>query len=434
MASDNLTINQRHGELVSDEIRDIVSYRPHWIIRKGNVVFLLILVLLISLSWFIQYPDLVNASARLVALNPPKMVNGKADGKLVKLFVANEQVVNKDQHIGYIESTADYNEVMKLYKWTLETIEATSGYKYDVLERNSLTGLQKLGELQAVYQNFQNELELTRQTLNGGYFQKKIGSLQKDLQYMSSLKQNIYRQQQIQEQDQQLQQKEFSAYEKLAREKVIAPLELNQYKSKLLAKDQEMEQIKTQLTNNDASTHAKQKEILEIDKQITDQQQRFHSSLLELKSEIEKWIQKYVLLAPEEGKLFYVTTLRENELVGNGQNLFYIEPIQTMFYAELTAGQKGFGKIKEGQQVKIKVESYPDAEFGYLNGKVNYIAGMPNRRDSFLVRVDLPEGLQTNYHKSIFFRNNLSAHAEIITVNRRLIDRFFNQLKQVWER
>ena len=84
--------------------------------------------------------------------------------------------------------------------------------------------------------------------------------------------------------------------------------------------------------------------------------------------------------------------------------------------------------------MKIKVESYPDAEFGYLKGSVNYISGMPNRRDSFLIRVDLPNGLQTNYLKNIFFRNNLSGQAEIITVNRRLMERFFSQLKQVWER
>lgn len=434
MSANNLIVYHQNEELVSDEIKEIVSYRPHWIIRKGNVVFLMILVLLITLTYIIQYPDMVNASARLVALNPPKIIIAKSEGKLMKLFSVNEEAVKKDQHLGFIESTADYNEVMKLYNWAHQIIEATAVNKYEVLGKTQLLDLENLGDLQAIYQNFQNEFELTRQTLAGGYFQKKIGALQKDLQYMSSLKKNIYRQKKIQQQDQQLQQKEYSAYEKLAQEKVIAPLELNQYKSKLLTKDQNIEQVESQLTNNDISTHAKKKEMLETNKQVTDQQQRFHSSLLELKSEIEKWIQKYVLLAPEDGKLFYVATLKENELVDNGQNLFYIEPEQTQFYAELTAGQKGFGKIKEGQQVKIKVESYPDAEFGYLNGRVNYISGMPNRRDSFLIRVDLPNGLQTNYHKSIFFRNNLSAQAEIMTDSRRLFERLMGQLKQIWER
>ena len=38
---------------------------------------------------------MVNASARLVALNPPKNVNAKTEGKLVKLFAGNEEVVKK---------------------------------------------------------------------------------------------------------------------------------------------------------------------------------------------------------------------------------------------------------------------------------------------------------------------------------------------------
>lgn len=133
-------------------------------------------------------------------------------------------------------------------------------------------------------------------------------------------------------------------------------------------------------------------------------------------------------------KLFYITTLKENQLVSRDQTLFYIEPERTSYYAEPTAGQKGFGKIKAGQQVKIKVESYPDTEFGYLIGQVSYIGGMASRRDSFLIKADLPNGLQTNYRKNIFFRNNLSAHAEIVTVNRRLIERFFSQLQHIGKR
>ena len=125
----------------------------------------------------------------------------------------------------------------------------------------------------------------------------------------------------MQQQDQELQENEYKAYEQLAEEKVIAPLELNQYKSKLLTKDQNMEQLGTQLTNNDVNSHAKQKEILETNKQVTDQQQQFYSSLLAMKSEIEKWIQTYVLVAPEDGKLFYVATLRENELVSDRPEL-----------------------------------------------------------------------------------------------------------------
>ena len=82
----------------------------------------------------------------------------------------------------------------------------------------------------------------------------------------------------------------------------------------------------------------------------------------------------------------------------------------------------------------IKLESYPSAEFGYLAGSINYISAMPNRKDSFLIKVDLPTDLKTNYGIPILFKNNLSASAEIVTDNRKLFDRLAGQLKQIWKR
>src|ERR1043166_3416980 len=94
-----------HQEVISDEIQDFISYRPHWIVRKGNAIFFLIVLLLLSVGWFIKYPDIINTSAKIVALNPPKLINAKVEGKLLKLFIANDQQVHKGQHLGYMEAT-----------------------------------------------------------------------------------------------------------------------------------------------------------------------------------------------------------------------------------------------------------------------------------------------------------------------------------------
>lgn len=425
---------QRNQELLTDEIHEVISYRPHWIVRKGNAIFLLVAFLMLALTGIIKYPDIITTTARLSTVNPPKLVNAKAEGKLENLFVENEKMVYKGQHLGSIASTAEYQEVMKLKKWVNQTIAATQDKGYDYLVSNNLPVFTGLGELQTQYQQFQNQLEITKQTLASGYFQRKKNTLQKDLQYLSALKNNTARQKTLQKQDRQLQQKEYEAYEKLAKEKVIAPLELNQYKSKLIANKQSLEQLNSQITNSNISTLSKQKEILDLQKQVTDQQQLFLSTLLELKSGIEKWVQQYVLVAPENGKLLFASSLQENEWIRNGQGLFYIQPVQTTFYVEMMAGQTGIGKIKTGQQVMIKVEGYPSNEFGYLSATVNYISNIPSRTDSFLLKATLPKGLQTNYGKTIFFRNGLVAQAEIITDNRKLFDRLAGQLKQVWKR
>lgn len=418
-------------ELLSDEVCEIISFQPHWIVRKGNTIFCLVLLFLLMLAFLIKYPDVVNAPAKLTAVNPPMAINAKKGGKLSKLFVGNQQQVSKGFHLGYIESGVEYAEAMKLRQWIDITIKEVQAGKYNALLANPLPVLINLGPLQVAYQEFENQLQYTKQTLANGYYNKKANALQKDLQYLSVLKNNAYRQQDLITADKQLQQKEYEVYELLAKDKVIAPMELNQYKSKLIAKEQNLKQVDVVLTNTDISSHGKQKEILDLRKQVADQQQSFYSSLLNLKSMIEEWVEQYVLIASESGKIVFSSSLLENQLVNTGQNLFYISPPQSSFYVEITASQNGLGKIKPGQKVMLKVNSFPSQEFGSITGTVNYIADIPNNKDSFLIKASLPEGMQTNYGKTILFKTGLTAQAEIITDNRKLIDRLAGQLHNI---
>lgn len=434
MPANSTTLQQTNDELISEEVREIISYRPHWMVRKGNFVFFIVLIALLSLTWFISYPDKIDGSARLVSLNAPKMISSKVDGKLIQLFVTDGQHVKRGEHLAIMESVGSYDEITILKTWVDSTLAITRQKNYTALVQNPLPSLFNLGEIQASYQIFQNQFVETKQLLASGYYQNRKAALQKDLQYLANLKVNTYSQKNLLEEDKDLQKKELEAYESLEKDKVIAPLELNQYKSKVIAKEQSVKQINTQLTNADISAHSKVQEIMDLDKQILDQQQKFNTALLDLKSEIDKWMQQFVLMASEDGKIMFVASVQENELISSGQNLFYVQPKQTKYYAELMVGQKGLGKIKPGQLVILKADGFPSEEYGYLKGMVNYISNMPARRDSFLLKVSLPYGLKTNYNKEIFFRNNLSANAQIITDDRKLFERLLEQLKSVGER
>jgi len=336
--------------------------------------------------------------------------------------------------LGVLESTADYGQVVLLRYRINEVMDSLLQKNFTIVNKDSLFVFTGLGEIQSSYETFYSELIQTRQTLGSGYYLKKKAALEKDLQYIAALKNNNLQQKKLIEQDKDLQTKEFSAYESLANDKVIAPLELNQYKSKLIAREQTLQQADAQMTNSDINGHNKRKEILDLEKSIADQQQQLHTSLLNLKSQVEKWLQQYELTASENGKVLFVSPLQENQLLASGQPLFYIQPEQTSFYAELMAGQQGLGKVKEKQLVLMKVDGFPSPEYGYLKGHIEYISAMPNNRDSFLIKVNISKGLVTNYGKTIYFRNNITAQAEIITDNRKLFDRLIGQLKQVWER
>lgn len=421
-------------ELISTEVQELISYRPHWLIRKGNMIFFLVLLAVISGTWFIQYPDIVNGSVRIVAVDGPKFVTTKTEGNLVKLLVKNEEQVVQGQALAFIQSTGKHEEVFQLQSWISRIEQPITNDSLEVLLNEPFVIYNNLGELQTDYEAFRVQFRETMEVLQSGYYQQKKRSLYTDLSYLNQLKNNLARQNKLLHEEYEVQTTDFNAKDHLTKEKVIAPLELNQEKGKLLLKEQGLEQMTAQLINSNVASHNKQKELLDLQKYVSDQRIKFQAALLNLKSKTEDWIKRFVLVAPQDGKLFYTSFLQENQLLPANTELFYVQPASTSYYGSFTAGQNGIGKIAANQDVLIRLQGYPSEQFGYIKGKVGYISNLPNRNDSFLIKVTLPNGLVTNQQKILFFRNNLLASGEVITENRRLIQRFTGKLYEMMKR
>ena len=90
-----------------NEIEEIISNKPPLIVRWGTVYFFFLLVLIVLISWFIKYPDIVTASAKLNSVNAPKQVITRSDGKLIKIAVKENEAVGAGQVLGYMESIAN---------------------------------------------------------------------------------------------------------------------------------------------------------------------------------------------------------------------------------------------------------------------------------------------------------------------------------------
>lgn len=421
-------------QLLSDDVQEIIGHRPHWIVRSGNIIFMLVLLSFLAFTSVIDYPDVIKGSMRLVAVNAPVLLVAKKAGKLQRLLVTNDQEVRKGQPLAFLQSTGDHTQVLALLR-RLDQIEPViMEGDFSILPTGPLPTYNNLGELQPLYQDFQNSLKETIQILAGGYYSRKEQMLHKDLEYLSDIEDNRQRQEQIVQEDYNLQKHEYAANESLAKDKIIAPLELAQNRSKMLGKDQALRQIAASIINDSINVQNKRKEIMDLGKYVADQRQKFLSAFLTLKSNVEEWVQEHVLIAPEAGKVLYISFLEENQLLSNEQEMFYIQPKQSFYYGQMLLSQIGLGKIRKDQRVLVKVESYPSSEFGYLIGSIAYVSNIPTVKDSFLIKVVFKDGLHTNYNKTIYFRNNLAAQAEVQTDNRKLLDRFWGQLKDITRR
>jgi multidrug resistance efflux pump len=418
-------------QLISTEVQEIISYRPHWIIRKGNFFFFLILLAVVVGTWFIQYPDIVTGSLRIVAVDCPKTITAKSEGNLIKLLVKNEVQVEQGQPVAFMQSTGKHEEVLELKNWIGIIEQPVTTENIEAVLQNPLPVLANLGELQTDYESFRLQLNETVQILQSGYYQQKKKALQTDVTFLYQLKSNLDKQKELLKQEYEVQKKDYNVKDALTKEKVIAQLELNQDKGKMLLKEQGLEQMAAQIINSNIASHNKQKELLEHQKYVMDQRLKFQAALLNLKSKTVDWVNRYVLTAQQSGKLFYTSFITENQTVAKGTELFYVQPPTGEYFGLLTAGQNGIGKIAKGQGVLIRVQGYPSEQFGYLKGEVAYISNLPNRNDSFLIRVELPKNLRTNQRYQIQFMNNLLASAEIVTEKRRLLERFTGKLYEL---
>jgi multidrug resistance efflux pump len=421
-------------ELLSEEMHDFISNKPHWIVRRGNTIFILLLIGLISMAWTIENPDIKTAPLRIVAVDAPKLRVAKTEGKLEKLLVANDEQVHAGQALAFLQSTGDHQQVLQLYQWITNIEPQVMQGNLDILLQKPLPAYGMLGEAQPAYQDFENAFKETQQLLRNGFYQQKKQALLRDIGFIQDMQKTARQQKELLDKDLVLQQEEYDAKESLAKEKVIAPLEFNQDKSKLLSKQQSIEQFNTQLINNNMAAHNKEKEILELQKQMIDQQQKFYTALFNLKSRLQEWMTQYIVTANISGKINYVGFLQENQYVQTNQELFYIIPVSNKFYGELKTSQAGIGKIKQGQKVIIRVNSFPSAEFGYLDGVISYIPSLVKSDSSVLIKVDFTNGLKTNYGRELLFKTNMNATAEVITDNRRLPERFMGQLRDIMRR
>ncbi len=423
----------KHIEIRSEEVQELISQVPPWIMRWGITVFLAILVLLLAASYLIKYPDIVAAPFVLTSQDAPKPIIARTDGRLVKLWVKENQAVTRNQTLGYIESTADPVQVERLAGWLDSLAQLPHTPQTVSWDRISQLNLDQLGELQVPFQSFtQAFLDYVSVSSNGFYAHKKV-LLQKEIHDLVTLNQNLTLQKNLYVQDLEMAENEWRLQQKLAQEKVIAPIELRREESKVLAKKMPLRQIENTIIGNLSSQTAKQKELLELENNILEKKNTFRQALHTCKSYIESWKTKYMLVASADGRVYFPSFLQEKQNLTAGQEVFFIGTSNGREMGEVRVPQDNLGKIAVGQTVLVKFNSYPFQEFGLVKGQIASISDIPNKEGQFLARIHLPEGLTTNYHKKIVYKTGMTANAEIVTEDLRLLERFFYDLRGIFK-
>lgn len=420
----------------SEEVTELVSSQPSWLVRRGVSVCFLILLACGPGTYFIEYPDIVNANAMVVPVNVPKPVFAKISGRLVKLYKTEGDNCKTGDIIGFLESTAKHEEVIQLLYLTTNLQLLTDSNRLEdipdifTLNPNNFTDL---GEIQSDYKTFAESFLNFTNYLNSGYFVKKKHMLQKDLLNTKRLYSILLSQKALQQQDLILTQKTHDAQQTLKDDKVISDYDMRNEESKLIGKKMSIPQVNASLISNENEQNALIKQMMDLDNQIFQQRKIFVQALNTFKSSIEDWKSKYVLMAPVNGVISFTGFLQENQQVEMGKTFCFIIPKNNQYFCEVLLPQTNFGKLRIGLKVLLKFQSYPSQEFGFVSGEIESIKNIPTD-SGYLAKIQLTRGLLTNYNKRLIFTNGMKAQAEIITENIRLSQRLFNGLRWLIEK
>ncbi len=417
--------------LRSEEVEEILSAVPHWMIRWGNVLFLSIILGFLGISWLIKYPDVIASEVVITTQKPPHKEYAKVTGQLQGLLVSNGDAVVFGQPLGVIENTARYADVYRL-KSAIDTIRFQHGSFHFPID--STTAL-ALGEMAPFYAEFENSyLQYFINSELKPYSTEAMAN-RHSLSVLNDRLHKMKQQKWLNEQELDYQKKDLVRSEELFTQNVIAEQQLEKSKLSFLRAERNLQSTDIAISQlheviNQAVKTSKTIEIGKIEKELT-LLRRVIQSAHRLQEKIKEWELRYVLKSEINGSVFFLNHWHQNQTVNQGDLVFTIVPDENNAYvARLKTPARNLGKIGRFQDVHISLESYPQEEFGLLKGKVESISMVPDEDGLYLVEASLPEALLTSYNRQLEFKQEMQGTAEIVTSDLRLAERFFNRFKQ----
>ncbi|KPE49981.1 HlyD family secretion protein [Chryseobacterium indologenes] len=418
-------------ELRSESVQDILTQPPHWMIRWGNTLIFIILLLILLMSYIIKYPEFVPAPIVVTSQNPPEKIEARTSSKIEKIFIKDHQEVKKNEILMVMQSTANYKDVLELKK-LIDSINPGQVLSFPIAQASRF----KLGELQGDYNNFakafQDEELFTRLQ---PYAPENIAANQSLSEYrvrMVTTKQ----QKNLEQAKYELTKKNYQRSQELFNQGVISSMELENEKIKYIQAQQNLENITISLSQMEEGisnlNKTKSGTAINTEKDRITYSSQTLQLFEQLRKSLKQWEQTYLVTSSTDGVASFQQFFGENQFVKTGEPILSILPAnKEKLVGRMSVPTVNSGKIIPGEKVLIKLDNYRFQEYGIVEGKVQNISLIPDDKGNYYVDVVLPKGLKTSYNKTLVFDKELRGNAEIVTQDLRLIERFFYQIRKL---
>ena len=418
-------------DIYGEQVREVLNRPPNWLTLMGSSLLFVFIFVLAFLAYFVKYPDVLSGKITITSDIPAINLVVKTSGRIQKLFVSDNSPVKTGQKLALLDNTANSDEVYHLWALLL---------KIDPHFPNNnapdFPNYSQLGDIQNLYSNFKKECESLKIYRQSDSKQRQLAAYNKQLNDFQQLLKKYAKQSENIENELIILDVDVERNIKLFKEGVISSKELEDKRREPLRLKRQLEDVSIAQSNTQISISNTERNIVELTSQNTETGEQLKIRLFEahqnLMNKLSEWEQTYVIKAPTEGSLSYFNFWSENQNVKQGDEIFSLIPKnQTEIIGKVLLPTQRAGKLKIGQKAIIKLDNFPFAEFGVVEGTVKHISAVP-KQNQYAVEIDFNNQLRTNTGTAITAKNDIQGSVDIITEDLRLIERVFYQIRKLF--
>jgi multidrug resistance efflux pump len=419
--------------LRSEEVQEIISRPPAWLIRWGITLVFIMLSLLIGLSFLIRYPDFVEAKVLVTTADPTERIAARFSGQIEQLFVRNGDKVFVGQPLAGIRSTANIEDVLFLKS----TIEKEPFIRdNDFLFPVELLSELVLGEIGLPFLEFERsymEYRLIRE------LQPFAGQMEGTKVSIEEIKKRINSQQsqkQLLDRRLYLSKIDYERNMGLHKEGIIADKDFESKEMEFLQMEEQVNQMAISISQLQEALNTAYQTVKNTSINKEEEETRSLKALIQsyqgLKRSLRDWEYTYLMKSSIHGVVSFQKIWGANQQVNSGELVFTVLPDnKSELMGAMKISPQNAGKVSVDQKVLIKLDNYPFQEYGALIGKITNISVSPDDEFNYLVYASLPNGAITSFKREIPFNQELLGNAEIITEELSVAERLFFKFRSI---
>lgn len=422
----------------SEEINDIIERMPMSFGRWVALAFFVFSVLLVLFGWIIKYPDTVTGQIKINSTHAPVKLVANSSGNIQEINFDPQTEVQKGDYIAVIENPA----ITKDVKQIIERVGSFNPNESRIAKnREDFPEKVSLGDLNLKYYSFLSALKNKDGHEKDNIFEKQRIALLDDIRGRTSILEESEKLLKIAQEKLAIAQKWFEKYTSLSQDEIITyEYEVDNSRSSLLSSRQEEQNLRKEVASIQMQITENKNRLNQLQIEQRERERQLQLDLLttyhDLNDNLKAWEQKYVFKSPFGGKVEFMKFLTENQFVQAGEEVFGIVPKESNIFGQVLLPTGGAGKVKIGSRVTVKLDDYPYMEYGSIEGNVASISLLSQPQNAgqstintYLLIVELPDQLKTNYGEILNFQHEIGGVADIIVKERRLIERLFDNLK-----